>query len=131
MSRRLKQEYGPLKIVSIFHSYQILVIIGGLAGMIPILIAISNMDLILEIIDFYTGRDLSGFVGGFRALGIISTGLCFFAIVISFVIKKSKRVGRILFFLSFMILIFSLLVGITGFVILLSASIMALKNRRY
>jgi len=99
--------------------------------MIPILIAISNMDLILEIIDFYTGRDLSGFVGGFRALGIISTGLCFFAIVISFVIKKSKRVGRILFFLSFMILIFSLLVGIAGFVILLSASIMALKNRRY
>ena len=101
MSRRLKQEYGPLKIVSIFHSYQILVIIGGLAGMIPILIAISNMDLILEIIDFYTGRDLSGFVGGFRALGIISTGLCFFAIVISFVIKKSKRVGRILFFFIF------------------------------
>ena len=131
LSRRVKQEYNPLKIISNFHSYQILVVIGGLAGMVPILIATSNMDRILEIIDFYTGRDLSGFIGGFRALGIISTGLCFFAIVVSFVIKKSKKVGRILFFLSFLILIFSLMVGMAGFVIILSASIMALKKRRY
>jgi len=131
LSRQIRQENNPLKIISNFHSYQILAIIGGLAGMIPILIATSNIDRILEIINFYTGRDLSGFVDGFRAFGIISIGLCFFAVVVSFVIKKSKKVGRILFFLSFMILFFSLMVGVAGFAIILFAAIMALKKRRY
>jgi len=130
-SKRVRQEYNPLKLISNLYSYQILAVIGGLAGIMPILIVTSNIDRILEIIDFYTGRDLSWFIDGFRSLGFISTGLCLFAIVISFVIKKSKRVGRILFFLSFMILIFSLMVGIAGFAIILSASIMALKKRRY
>lgn len=131
LSRRIGQEYNPLKLISNFHSYQILAVIGGLAGLIPILLATSNIDRILEIIDFYTGRDLSGFIDGFRAFGFVTTILCLVAIMISFVIKKSKKVGRILFFLSFMILIFSLMVGVAGFVIILSAAIMALKKRRY
>ena len=128
---RIIQKYSPLKVFSNFHSYQILAIIGGLAGVIPILVAISNIDRILEIILFYTGRDLSGLVDGLRAAGIVSAGLCFFAILASIVIKKSKKAGRVLFFLSFMILISSLLVGAAGFAILLPASIMALKKRRY
>ncbi len=131
LPRRIIQEYGPLKILSNFHSYQILAVIGGLAGVIPVLVAISNLDRILEIIVFYTGRDLSGFVDGLRATGIVSAGLCFFAILASFVIKKSKKVGRVLFFLSFAILVSSLLVGVAGFAILLPASIIALKKRRY
>ena len=128
---RITQEYNSLKILSNFHSYQILAVIGGLAGMIPILIATSNIDRVLDVIAFYTGRDLSGFVDWFRALGILSAGLCFFAITASFIIKKSKKSGRILFFLSIAILISSLMVGVAGFVILLSAAIMALKKRRY
>ena len=95
------------------------------------MIATSNIDRILEIIAFYTGRDLSGFVDGLRAAGIVSAGLCFFAVLASFVIKKPKKVGRVLFFLSFMILVSSLLVGVAGFAILLPASIIALKKRRY
>lgn len=131
LSKKVRQEYNPLKIFSNFQSYQLLVIIGGIAGIIPILIATSNLDRILEIIEFYTGRDLSGFIDMFRAFGIISTGLCLFAIVVSFVIKKTKKVGRILFFLSFMILISSLVIGIAGFTIILFAAITALKKRRY
>ena len=131
LSRKVKQEYNPLKTFSNFQSYQLLVVIGGIAGIIPILIATSNLDRVLGIIEFYTGRDLSGFIDVFRTLGIISTGLCFFAIVVSFVIKKTKKVGRILFFLSFMILVFSLVTGIVGFAIILFAAIMALKKRRY
>jgi len=131
LSRRVRREYNPLKRISNFQSYQVLVVIGGLAGIIPILIATSNLDRILEIIEFYTDRDLSVFIDGFRTLGVISIGLCFFAVVVSFVIKKSKKVGRILFFLSFMILIFSLTVGIAGFAIILFAAITALKKRRY
>lgn len=131
LSRRVRQEYNPLKRVSNFQSYQVLAVIGGLAGIIPILIATSNLDRVLEIIEFYTGRDLSVFIDGFKVFGIISIGLCFFAVVVSFVIRKSKKVGRILFFLSFMILIFSLTVGIAGFAIILFAAITALKKRRY
>jgi len=128
---RIRQENNPLKIVSNFHSYQILAIIGGFAGVLPILIAISNIGRILEIINFYTSKDLSGFVDWFIVFGVISTGLCFFAVIVSFAIKKSKRVGRILFFLSFTILVFSIMVGVAGFVFILFAAITALKKRRY
>lgn len=131
LSIKVRQGFNPLKIISNFQSYQILTVLGGLACIIPILIIISNLDRILEIIEFYTGRDLSGFADLFRTFGIISTGLGIFAIVISAVIKKSKKVGRILFFVSFMVLIFSLTTGIAGFAIILFASITALKKRRY
>ncbi|MGI9566722.1 MAG: zinc ribbon domain-containing protein [Nitrosopumilus sp.] len=131
LSRRLKRVNNPLKMISNLHSYQILAVIGGFAALIPILIAMSNMERILEIIEFYTNRDLSGFTIGFIALGGISGLLCSVVILIPFWVKKPKKVGKILFFSSFGILIFSVAVGIVGFVIILFAGILALKKRRY
>lgn len=131
LSRRIKREYNPIKIISNFHSYQILAVIGGLAALIPILISASYMERIIELIEFYTGQDLSGFFIAFMAIGVISGILCSVVIVVPFWIKKPKKVGRILFFSSFGILIFSIFVGIVGFVIILFAGILALKKRKY
>jgi len=131
LSRRLKREYNPLKIISNFHSYQILAVIGSLVAFIPILIAISNIERILELIEFYTGRDFSEFLLGFLGIGFVSGVLCFLVIVVPFWIKKPKKVGKFLFYSSFGILIISLIVGIAGFPIILFAGILALKKRRY
>jgi len=131
LSRRLKQENNPLKLISNFHSYQILAVVGGLASLIPILIAILNMERIFELVDFYTGNDLSEFFVGFMTLGIVSAMLCSLVIIVPFWIKKPKKVGKILFFSSFGILFFSILVGIVGFPIILFSGILALKKRRY
>lgn len=131
LSRRSKRAYNPLELISNLHSYQILAVIGGLAALIPILVAVSSMERIFEIIEFYTSRDLSGFAIGFMALGGISGLLCSVVIVVPFWIRKPKKTGKILFFSSFGILIFSVGIGIAGFVIILFAGILALKKRRY
>lgn len=130
-SRRLKQEHNPLKLVSNFYSYQVLAVFGGLVALIPILIAILNMERIFELVEFYTGNDLSEFFVGFMALGVVSSILCTLVIIAPVWIKKPKKVGKVLFFSSFGILFFSILVGIVGFPIILFAGIMALKKRRY
>ena len=130
-SRRIKREYNPIKIISNFHTYQLLAVVGGFAALIPILMGVSNIERILEIIEFYTGKDLSEFSVGFVALGVVSGILCSLVIVVSFLIKKPKKVGKFLFFSSFGILIFSIMLGIVGFPIILFAGILALKKRRY
>ena len=130
-SRRIKREYNPIKIISNFHTYQLLAVVGGFAALIPILMGISNIERILEIIEFYTGKDLSEFSVGFIALGVVSGILCSLVIAVSFLIKKPKKVGKFLFFSSFGILIFSIMLGIVGFPIILFAGILALKKRRY
>ena len=131
LSRRRKIEYNPLKIIPNLHSYQILAIIGGICALIPIIIAGSNLERIFEIIEFYTNRDLSGWFVGFAILGVLSGLLSCLVMIIPFVIKKPKRVGKFLFFSSFGILIFSLATGIIGFGVILFAGILALKKRRY
>lgn len=130
-SRRIKREYSPITIISNFHSYQLLAVVGGFASLIPILIGISNIERILEIIEFYTGEDLSEFSVGFMALGVVSGILCSLVIVVPFWIKKPKKVGKFLFFSSFGILIFSIMLGVAGFPIILFAGVLALKKRRY
>jgi hypothetical protein len=130
-SRRIKIEYNPITIISNFHSYQLLAVVGGFASLIPILIGISNIERILEIIEFYTGEDLSEFSVGFMALGVVSGILCLLVIVVPFWIKKPKKVGKFLFFSSFGILIFSIMLGVAGFPIILFAGVLALKKRRY
>lgn len=131
ISRRSKREYNPIKIISSFHSYQLLAVLGGFAALIPILIGVSNIERIVELTEFYTGRDISNFIPVFILLGAISGTLCLLVIVIPFWIKKPKKVGKFLFYSSFGILIFSILSGIVGFVIILFAGIFALKKRRY
>jgi len=131
LSRRIKREYNPIKIISNFHSYQILAVLGGLACIIPILIATSNIERIFEIIEFYSGRNLSELSLGFLAIGVVSGLWGLLVIVIPFWIKKPKKVGKFLFYSSFGILITSLLVGIVGFPIILFSGILALKKRRY
>lgn len=131
LSRRRKMMYNPLKIVLNLHSYQILSIIGGVCALVPILYALSNLDRLFEIIEFYTNRDFTGLVSGITVIGIISSVWSFLVMIIPLFVKKPKKVGKFLFFSSFGILICSLLVGVVGFVMILFAGILALKKRRY
>ena len=131
LSRRKKMMHNPLKIILNLHSYQILSIIGGICAIVPIVIALSSLERIFEVIEFYTNRDFTGLVSGITAIGIISSVWSFLVMIIPFLIKKPKKVGKFLFFSSFGILICSLLVGIVGFIIILFAGIFALKKRRY
>ena len=131
LSRRRKMMYSPWKVISSLHSYQILSIIGGICALVPILIALSNLERIFEIIEFYTERDFSELFLIFTALGVISSVWSFLALIIPLFIKKPKKIGKFLFFSSFGILVSSLSIGVVGFPIILVASIFALKKRRY
>jgi len=131
VSRSSSNKFKPLNLIGKIGSYQILAVIGGLASLIPILYAASRLDDILYSIGYYTDSDISGISGLFIFAGVVSSLLCFFVMAIPFVIKNSRKVGRILFFSSFAILITSILTGIVGFVIILIASLVAFKKRRY
>lgn len=130
-AKRKRLEINPVKIISNCQSYQILAVIGGAISLTAVLYAILNLDRIFEIIEFYSGRDLSGYGGELVMLGAISSCLSVLVMVLPFLIKKPKRVGKILFFSSFGILASSLLTGVIGFVIILVSGIFALKQRRY
>lgn len=127
-SKELNQAKNPLKIISNFHPYQILAIIGALAALIPIMIGVSSLERVFELVEFYTDRDLSSFYLAFISFGIISGILCLLVIAISFRIKNPRKVGKFLIYLSVGILIFSILSGVVGFVIILFGGILALKN---
>jgi len=131
LSRRRKIEYNPLKIIQNLHSYQILAVLGGFCALVPIISALVALDRIFEVLEFYSGKDFSEFYLGFVGLGLISGIWSASVMIIPFLIKKPKKVGKFLFFSSIGILIFSLLTGIVGFVIILFAGIFALKKRRY
>jgi len=131
LSRRKKIQYNPLKIISNFHSYQILSVIGGICVLIPVLVALASIERIFEVLEFYSNRDFSEFFIGVTSLGVISTIWSFLVMIIPFLIKKPKKVGKFLFFSAFGILFCSLMTGVIGFVIILFAGIFALKKRRY
>lgn len=130
-SSRFRTGTFPFRFHIYVNSYQIIAILGGLAAMIPSLAAVYSIDKILFSLESYTGRDLSGFTNLFIAAGIVTSVLCIFVISISFIIQKPKKVGKILFFIAFPILIISLGVGIIGFALILLAGIMALQRRYY
>ena len=131
VASRKKIQINPVRIISNLQSYQILTVFGGLASLIPILIALANMERIFEIINFYYGVDLVRYSAGFVGIGVASAVLCVFDIVISFLMKKPKKLGKILFFSSFGILGLSVMTGSIGFAMILAAGIFALKQRRY
>ncbi|MEX0639845.1 MAG: hypothetical protein WD018_03690 [Nitrosopumilaceae archaeon] len=130
-SSRFSSRSFPFRFHLGVNFYQLLAILGGLAALIPSLVAVYTIDRILVSLESYTGRDLSGFTNLFIAAGIVVSVLCIFVIAISFLIKKPKKVGKILFFISFMILIISLGVGVVGFALILLAGIIALQRRHY
>lgn len=130
-SSRFRTGTFPFRFHISINSYQIIAILGGLAAMIPSLAAVYSIDKILFSLESYTGRDLSGFTNLFIAAGIVTSVLCIFVISISFIIQKPKKVGKILFFIAFPILIISLGVGVIGFALILLAGIMALQRRYY
>lgn len=130
-SSRFRTGTFPFRFHIYVNSYQIIAILGGLAAMIPSLAAVYSIDKILFSLESYTGRDLSGFTNLFIAAGIVTSVLCIFVISISFIIQKPKKVGKILFFIAFPILIISLGVGVIGFALILLAGIMALQRRYY
>ncbi|MFB5606127.1 MAG: zinc ribbon domain-containing protein [Nitrosarchaeum sp.] len=128
---QMVKKYNPIQFMHMPKSYQILAIVGGLTAMIPILFIVARMDPLLFAINYDTGLDLSEMAWIFISLGIISSVLSAIAILISFGVKNPKRVGRILFFISFAVLITSIFVGIVGFVFMLIASNVAYKKRHY
>jgi hypothetical protein len=130
-TRSAKSNFNPMKLIGKLGSYQTLAIIGGLASLIPILYAASRLDDILYSLGYYFDEDLSGVSGIFIFAGVLSGLLSFFVMIIPFAVKNSRKVGRILFFASFAILITSIMTGVVGFVIILFASIVAFKKRRY
>ncbi len=125
------KKYNPFQILSRPNSYQILAIIGGLAVMIPVLFILSRIDPLLETINYYTERDISGLAGVFMFLGTLSSILSVIVIVVTFVVKNPRKVGRILFFTAFAVLVTSVLTGVVGFVFILLASNVAYKRRHY
>ena len=131
VSRKKRLQINPVKIISNMQSYQILTVFGCLATLIPIFIVLGNLERVFEIIDFYYDVNLAMYSAGFIALGIASAFLCMLDVVISFLLKKPKKVGKILFFSSFGILGLSVLTGSIGFAMILTAGIFALKQRRY
>ncbi|MGI0057325.1 MAG: hypothetical protein ACREAK_08130 [Nitrosarchaeum sp.] len=124
-------KYNPIHLISRPNSYQILAIIGGLTAMLPVLFIVARMDPLILAINYETGNDISGLADVFIFLGVLSSVLSTIAIVITFVIKNPKKVGRILFFIAFGILITSILVGVLGFIFILLASNVAYKKRYY
>jgi hypothetical protein len=131
LSNLINHRFNPLYHIINLNSYQIIAVIGGLAALLPILAATSRMEDIVFSIESYTGKDSSYLFNIFRAAGITSSILSCIVIVITFVIKKPKRIARILFFTAFAILITSIMIGIVGFALILWASIIAFKKRRY
>ena len=130
-SSRFSSRSFPFRFHLGVNFYQLLAILGGLAALIPSLVAVYTIQRILVSLESYTGRDLSGFTNLFIAAGVTASVLCIFVIVISFLVKKPKKVGKILFFVSFVILIISLGVGVIGFALILLAGIVALQRRHY
>ena len=125
------KKYNPFQILSRPNSYQILAIIGGLAVMIPVLFILSRIDPLLETINYYTERDISGLAGVFMFLGTLSSILSAIVIAVTFVVKNPRKAGRILFFTAFAVLVTSVLTGVVGFVLILFASNVAYKRRHY
>jgi len=113
------------------HLYQILAVLGGLAVLVPVMYGISNIDGILDSLDFYTGYDLSNYSSLIVASGVLAGVISAFDMVIPFIWRKPKTVGKILFFSSFPVLVFSLVTGIVGFIMILVSGILAIKKRRY
>ena len=129
ISKRMRQGYGLLSKIFALNLYQILAVVGGIASLIPIIAAESNLEGILQSIEFYTDGNLSEIIFVFAGMGVVSGILSCVSMVIPFVAKKPKQVGKILFFSSFGILGFSVFVGSIGFVVILIASILAMKRR--
>jgi len=125
------KKFNPLTFIPKPKSYQSLAIIGALTAMIPVLFIVARLDPLLAAIEFDTGRDLSEIAGLFIALGIISSTLSIFAVIVTFVIKNPKKVGRVLFFMAFGILASSVLIGVVGVVFILISSKNAYKKRHY
>lgn len=99
--------------------------------MIPVLFILARLDPLLDAINYETGRDISSLAGVFIFLGIISSILSVMSIGVTFLVRNPKKVGRVLFFTAFAILITSILIGVVGFVFILIASNVAYKKRHY
>lgn len=128
-SSRFSSEAFPYRFRIGINLYQLLAVLGGFSALIPSLAAVYHLERILFSLESYIGSDLSSFSNLFVAAGIVTSVLGIFVIVVSFLVKKPKKAGRILFFVSFPILALSLGVGIVGFVLILLAGIIALQRR--
>ena len=128
LSRRKFRENSK-KIISKIRLYHVLAVIGSIAILIPVSIGVSSIDRIEELAIFYFDYDISGVADFLYGLGTISILWSLLVMILPFVLKRPKQVGKFMFFSSFGILVASLLTGVVGFVLILIGGIVALKKR--
>jgi hypothetical protein len=109
-------------------SYQTLSVIGGVLGMISVFLSPLNLTYSgLQWLFGGTGPIFTEDIELIKMRIIISVILYIIAIIIPFVLKRTKIIGGILLGLSFATLISAGGFGILGFALLIAAGIAALR----
>lgn len=127
LRRKLREE--SKKIIAKIRLYHVLAVIGSLLVLIPVSVGISNINRLEELSIFYFNYDISGFSDLLYGLGMLSIIWSLLVMVLPFLLRRPKQVGKFMFFSSFGILAVSLLTGVVGFVLILIGGIVALKRR--
>lgn len=116
------------ELLSNIKLYQVLAVLGGLAVLIPVAYGIYNIENVLSSLDFYLGYDLTNYTNLIIASGVLAGLIAVFDMVIPFVWEKPEKIGKVLLFSSFLVLLFSLVSGVIGFIILLVSGIITLRK---
>ena len=127
LRRKLRER--SKKIIAKIRLYHILAVIGSLSVLIPVSIGVSSIDRLEELTIFYFDYDISGFADLLYGLGVISILWSLLVMVLPFILKRPKQVGKFMFFSSFGILLVSVFTGVFGFVLILMGGIVAIKRR--
>lgn len=108
------------------RSYQTLAVIAGTLGLIIVFIAYAIAGSLSIFLESFTGEEPEGKAQIFTQIGV-STFLYIIAIIIPFIIKRTKLLAYILFGLAISTIISAGGFGIIGFALLIAAGISALK----
>lgn len=110
------------------RSYQIIILIGSILGLLIIIGVSTTMGMISSMFDL-DNEEQNTYIYGLAALGFI---LYIVNLIIAFTVKNSKAVGIISIISSVVVLIANGLFGLVGFALLLAGGIVAIayKNKQ-
>ena len=108
------------------RSYQTLAVIAGTLGLIIVFIAYAIAGSLSIFLESFTGEEPTAKAQIFTQIGV-SAFFYIIAIIIPFVIKRTKLLAYILFGLAVSTIFSAGLFGIIGFALLIAAGISALK----
>lgn len=106
-------------------SYQTLSVIGGVLGMIIVFLAAAITGFANSMVRSFGGTGVD--TGQLKIQIAISIIFYMIAIVLPFVLKRTKLLGGILVGISFITLVSAGLFGVISFVLLLTAGIVAIR----